>query len=125
MSIHPLPQIAVEEEAQLVERARQGDPDAFGTLVEPWRRPLFGYIYRMVTHRQDAEDLLQDALVRAMESIRKFRGQGAASRAGCSASPPTSASTTSAAGNAGGWKRNYSRSRRRTQTRRCRKEWVP
>ncbi len=76
MSIHPLPQIAVEEEAQLVERARQGDPDAFGTLVEPWRRPLFGYIYRMVAHRQDAEDLLQDALVRAMESIRKFRGEG-------------------------------------------------
>lgn len=76
MAIYPLPRVEPEREAKLVERARQGDPDAFGTLVEPWRRPLFGYIYRMVTHRQDAEDLLQDALVRAMESIRKFRGEG-------------------------------------------------
>ncbi len=76
MGIHPLPQGEPEQEAQLVERARLGDKAAFGALVEPWRRPLFGYIYRMVTHRQDAEDLLQDALVRAMESIRKFRGEG-------------------------------------------------
>ena len=33
-----------EEEARLVERAKHGDRDAFGSLVEPWRKPLFGYI---------------------------------------------------------------------------------
>ena len=57
MAVHPLPEIALQEEAQLVEKARQGDSQAFGSLVEPWRKPLFGYIYRMVTLRQDAEDL--------------------------------------------------------------------
>src|SRR5262249_28218254 len=56
-------------EEQLVERA------AFGSLVEPWRKPLFGYIYRMVTLRQDAEDLLQDVLVRVLEDIRSYRGE--------------------------------------------------
>jgi len=67
----PLPH---DDELKLVERARQGDRDAFGSLVEPWRKPLFGYIYRMVTLRQDAEDLLQDVFIRVLEDIRSYRG---------------------------------------------------
>jgi RNA polymerase sigma-70 factor (ECF subfamily) len=68
----PLPQ---DDELKLVERAQQGDRDAFGSLVEPWRKPLFGYIYRMVTLRQDAEDLLQDVFIRVLEDIRNYRGE--------------------------------------------------
>jgi RNA polymerase sigma-70 factor, ECF subfamily len=68
----PLPH---DDELKLVERARQGDRDAFGSLVEPWRKPLFGYIYRMVTLRQDAEDLLQDVFIRVLEDIRSYRGE--------------------------------------------------
>jgi RNA polymerase sigma-70 factor (ECF subfamily) len=75
MTIHPLPQITPQEEASLVELARQGDHAAFGSLVEPWRKPLFGYIYRMVVLRQDAEDLLQDVFVRVLENIREYRGE--------------------------------------------------
>src|SRR5271170_7599831 len=75
MAVHPLPEIALQEETQLVEKAQQGDSLAFGSLVEPWRKPLFGYIYRMVTLRQDAEDLLQDVLVRVLEGIRTYRGE--------------------------------------------------
>jgi RNA polymerase sigma-70 factor (ECF subfamily) len=74
MAVHPLPEIAPEEESRLVEKAREGDSLAFGSLVEPWRKPLFGYIYRMVMLRQDAEDLLQDVLVRVLEGIRTYRG---------------------------------------------------
>ncbi|MGB0035447.1 MAG: RNA polymerase sigma factor [Candidatus Acidiferrales bacterium] len=75
MAVQPQPQISTEEEGALVERARQGDQAAFGSLVEPWRKPLFGYIYRMVVLRQDAEDLLQDVLVRVLEGIREYRGE--------------------------------------------------
>src|SRR5271169_3254994 len=63
-------------EQELIETARRGDPEAFASLVEPWRRPLFGYIYRMVTLRQDAEDLLQDVLVRALQMLPSFRQEG-------------------------------------------------
>lgn len=73
MSTHPSPQPSNEDLA-LVERARGGDQEALGVLVEPWRKPLIGYIYRMVTHRQDAEDLLQDVLVRVLQNIREYRG---------------------------------------------------
>jgi RNA polymerase sigma-70 factor, ECF subfamily len=70
-----LNQIPIEQEAQLVERARLGDKAAFTELVEPLRRPLFAYVYRMVTLRQDAEDLLQDVLVRVLQSLPSFRGE--------------------------------------------------
>ena len=63
------------DDPQLLNRARQGDREAQTALLEPWRGPLFGYIYRMVTLRQDAEDLLQDVLVRALESLPTFRGE--------------------------------------------------
>ena len=69
------PQISIEHEANLVERARGGDEVAFTELVEPLRRPLFAYVYRMVTLRQDAEDLLQEVLVRVLQSLPGFRGE--------------------------------------------------
>jgi RNA polymerase sigma-70 factor (ECF subfamily) len=75
MSIHPLPQIAAEDEARLVASAQEGDRSALGALVEPLRRPLFAYIYRMVSLRQDAEDLLQDVLVRVLESLPSYRSE--------------------------------------------------
>jgi RNA polymerase sigma-70 factor (ECF subfamily) len=68
-------QINVEQETQLVERALHGDEAAFSELLDPFRKPLFSYMYRMVTQRQDAEDLLQDVLVRVLESLPRFRGE--------------------------------------------------
>jgi RNA polymerase sigma-70 factor, ECF subfamily len=66
----------MSEELVLVGAAKGGDRIAFASLVEPWRGPLFGYIYRMVSLRQDAEDLLQDVLVRALEGLQNFRQEG-------------------------------------------------
>ena len=75
MAIHAMPDIAVDVEDRLVRDAREGDDQAFGKLIEPWRRPLFGYVYRMVTHPQDAEDLTQEAVTRALASLPDFRGE--------------------------------------------------
>lgn len=75
MSLAALPHESEEKEAVLVARARQGDRSAFAELAAPWRKPLYAYIYRMVTLRQDAEDLLQDVMVRALEALRDFRGE--------------------------------------------------
>lgn len=70
-----LPQISIEQETTLVDRALSGDERAFTELVEPLRRPLFAYVYRMVTHRADAEDLMQEVLVRVLENLRTYRAQ--------------------------------------------------
>jgi RNA polymerase sigma-70 factor (ECF subfamily) len=67
-------QLLVEQESKLVERARDGDETAFTELLNPFRKPLFAYIYRMVTNPHDAEDLTQDVLIRTLEGIRSYRG---------------------------------------------------
>ena len=54
---------------------RSGDETALTELVEPIRRPLFAYLYRMVTNRADADDLMHDVLIRVMENLRTYRGQ--------------------------------------------------
>jgi RNA polymerase sigma-70 factor (ECF subfamily) len=62
-------------ESQLINRAQTGDQTAFDELVQPMRQPLFSYIYRMVTQREDAEDLLQEVLLRVLNGLPKFRGE--------------------------------------------------
>ena len=46
MSSQLWPQVSLEQELELVNRASAGDQAAIGSLIEPWRKPLFGYIYR-------------------------------------------------------------------------------
>ncbi|HMV48016.1 MAG TPA: RNA polymerase sigma factor [Blastocatellia bacterium] len=63
------------EDTQLIRRAQTGDQSAFDELLQPMRQSLFSYIYRMVTHREDAEDLLQEVLLRVLNGLPKFRGE--------------------------------------------------
>jgi RNA polymerase sigma-70 factor, ECF subfamily len=62
-------------ESSLLAKASEGDRNAFAELVTPLRKPLFSFVYRMVTHRETAEDLLQDTLMRAMESVKAYRAE--------------------------------------------------
>src|SRR3954471_6159830 len=63
------------DEAQLLERARAGDEGAFAALVEPRRRELQAHCYRMLGSVHDAEDALQDALLRAWRGVARFEGR--------------------------------------------------
>jgi len=56
----------------LLAAARRGDEDAFRRLVEPFRADLHALCYRMLGSVQDAEDALQDALLRAWRGLPRF-----------------------------------------------------
>jgi RNA polymerase sigma-70 factor, ECF subfamily len=62
-------------ERDLLAAARQGDEDAFGRLVGPYRRELHAHCYRMLGSVQDAEDALQDALLGAWKGLARFEGR--------------------------------------------------
>ncbi|OHV55373.1 sigma-70 family RNA polymerase sigma factor [Pseudofrankia sp. BMG5.36] len=61
--------------ADLISRARAGDGDAFRQLTEPYRRELLVHCYRMLGSFQDAEDVLQDALLAAWQGFAGFEGR--------------------------------------------------
>lgn len=58
-----------------LEAARAGDETAFATLVAPHRRELTALCYRMSGSIHDAEDLVQDALLRAWKGLPGFAGE--------------------------------------------------
>jgi RNA polymerase sigma-70 factor (ECF subfamily) len=58
----------------LLQRARAGDVEAFEQLIEPHVGRLYNYVARMVGDPFDAEDLTQDAVLRAHRAIGSFRG---------------------------------------------------
>src|SRR5918992_3832296 len=59
----------------LLETAREGNEAAYAKLVEPHRSELHAHCYRMLGSVQDAEDALQEALLRAWKALPKFEGR--------------------------------------------------
>jgi RNA polymerase sigma-70 factor, ECF subfamily len=63
------------EERELLAAARDGDDDAYRRLVEPRHAELHAHCYRMLGSVHDAEDALQDALLRAWRGLPRFEGR--------------------------------------------------
>jgi RNA polymerase sigma-70 factor, ECF subfamily len=66
---------AYAHEHELVAAARRGDEGAFRSLVERYRAELHAHCYRMLGSLHDAEDALQDALLRAWRGLPRFQGR--------------------------------------------------
>jgi RNA polymerase sigma-70 factor (ECF subfamily) len=59
----------------LVERAAQGDREAFGALVQRHQDRAFNLAYQIVRNREDALDVAQEAFVKAYGSLPNFKGE--------------------------------------------------
>jgi RNA polymerase sigma-70 factor, ECF subfamily len=65
----------ISDQQELLEAARAGDEGAYGSLVEPHRGELHAHCYRMLGSVHDAEDALQEALLRAWRGMARFEGR--------------------------------------------------
>ena len=60
------------DDPALVEALQTGDPQAPRLLIEQYQGVVFGLCYRMMSHRQDAEDVVQETFLRALRAIAGF-----------------------------------------------------
>lgn len=62
------------EQSELVARARTGDPDAFSELVKESSEDVYRLALRITGNNEDAEDIAQEAYIKAHQGIKRFRG---------------------------------------------------
>lgn len=70
------PEIAARSaEDDLVAEARRGDRQAFDRLVEMHTPRIWRVVWRILRHREDAEDVVQDVFLAAHRALPEFRGE--------------------------------------------------
>jgi len=66
-----------EADLLLVERVQSGDREAFGLLVGKYQRKLLRLVMRLVRDPAEAEDVTQEAFIKAYRALPNFRGDSA------------------------------------------------
>src|ERR1700722_10415307 len=61
-------------EGDLVQRARNGDLSAYDELVKRYQERIYATIYHMTSNHEDANDLAQDAFIKAYQALKSFKG---------------------------------------------------
>ncbi len=70
----PTPAPGADEEVLLVKRARKGDLSAYDELVRRYQERIYATVYHMTANHEDANDLAQEAFIKAYQALRSFKG---------------------------------------------------
>jgi len=72
-SLPPAKDVPVEE-SELVRRAREGDMSAYDDLVRRYQERIYATVYHMTSNHEDANDLAQEAFIKAFQALKSFKG---------------------------------------------------
>src|SRR6266581_2065049 len=61
-------------EMDLVRRAQSGDLEAYDELIKRYQERIYATIYHMTSNHEDANDLAQDAFIKAFQALKSFKG---------------------------------------------------
>jgi len=64
--------MAVSGEQALIKKVKKGDLDSYGAIIQDYQSSVFNVCYRVLGNRQEAEDLTQEAFLRAYHRISSF-----------------------------------------------------
>src|SRR5271166_1690990 len=67
----------IDSERNLIQRAQQGDEEAFATLFQMHKKRVYSVCLQMTKDVADAEDLTQEAFLQVFRSVNSFRGDSA------------------------------------------------
>jgi RNA polymerase sigma-70 factor, ECF subfamily len=70
----PAPVPEPTPEADLVKNARRGDLEAYDELVRRYQERIYATIYHMTSNHEDANDLAQEAFIKAFHALKSFKG---------------------------------------------------
>ena len=62
------------DEMALVKRAKQGDLSAYDDLVRRYQERIYATVYHMTANHEDANDLAQEAFIKAYQALKTFKG---------------------------------------------------
>ena len=76
-AVVPVPMIAASgmDDPVFIDKLKAGDETAFETLINRHSGDIYALLYRLTENREDASDLTQDTFLRAVRSIKNFRGE--------------------------------------------------
>ncbi len=66
--------VRTADESFFIDKLRAGDSVAFETLIDRYSGDIFALLYRLTENTEDASDLTQDTFLKALRSIKSFRG---------------------------------------------------
>ena len=61
-------------EMELVRRAQKGDLEAYDQLIKRYQERIYATVYHMTSNHEDANDLAQDAFIKAFQALKSFKG---------------------------------------------------
>ncbi|MBM3829265.1 MAG: sigma-70 family RNA polymerase sigma factor [Verrucomicrobia bacterium] len=70
----PVEALSQLEDILLVRQAQGGSAAAYDELVRRYQRQIYGVIYHMTAHHEDADDLAQEVFVKAWQALKSFKG---------------------------------------------------
>jgi RNA polymerase sigma factor RpoE len=68
------PEGPATDEQELVKRARNGDMAAYDELVQRYQQRIYATLYHMTANHEDANDLAQEAFIKAFQALKSFKG---------------------------------------------------
>lgn len=73
--LNTIKQLDEASERALIERCRRNDFEAYGRFVDAYQNRVFGFVRRMVSNPEEAEDITQEVFIRAFQHLSNFDGR--------------------------------------------------
>ncbi|OAJ74801.1 hypothetical protein AYJ08_07430 [Brevibacillus sp. SKDU10] len=65
----------MQDDHELIERVLQGDKEAYTQIFDRYKARIYTFLYRMVGHPQDAQDLTQEVFIKTYYQIHSYKPQ--------------------------------------------------